>query len=175
MNYEDARTLIKTGDVIIVRGTTGFLTPFTKFFTRSPYTHTGQAFWLGDVLWMNEINGGKNHAIPLSQLADEDFDVFERPNQVSEAGALAAIKQVLRTRIPYSLLALFMAGLLDFFRIKAFIHWRQLLVCSGYTTKSLCLAGWPECTYILSPADLAAMLKLKLAVRVNDAPLAQAA
>lgn len=175
MNYEDARALIATGDVIMVRGTTGLLTPLTRYFTRSPYTHTGQAFWLDGMLWMNEINSGKNHAIPLSQLADENFDVFERPAEVSEARALAAIKQMLRTKIPYSLLALFVAGALNFLRIKAFIHWRRLLVCSGYTAKSLCLAGWPECTYILSPADLAAMLKLKLAVRVNDAPLAMAA
>ncbi|MES2319945.1 MAG: hypothetical protein V4631_20890 [Pseudomonadota bacterium] len=164
--YEQARPHIADGDIIEVRETHGFLTPFTKFFTRSAYTHTGSAFWGVDGgLWMSEMNGGKNHAIPLSQLSETDFDVYYRPEELDPARVRASILDHLRVKIPYGAVALFFIGFLNFFRIKAFIHWRKLLVCSGYTVADLEGAGWPECTRILSPDDLSKKLKLKMQVR----------
>jgi len=165
MNYDQARERIETGDLIAVRGKEGLLTPFTKFFTRSPYTHVGIAFWMNGGLWMSEINGGRNHAIPLSQLADSEFDVYERPPGLSIADMLEAINEALREKIDYGYLSLPVIGLINFLGIKVFIHARRIMSCAGYSVMTYEAAGWPEHTRILSPRDLAALLKFKLAVR----------
>lgn len=164
MNYDEARSQIQTGDGVLVKGKTGFLTPFTQFFTRSAYTHAGLAFWMDGVLWMFEINGGHNHAIPLSQLSGESFDVYQRPEGLSAEAVLAAIFSNLREKIDYGFLALPVVGLLNYFGIKLFVHWRKILECAGICVKAYEDAGWPEQTYILSPADLARMLTLRLSV-----------
>lgn len=164
MNYDQARWQIETGDLVAVCGTRGLLTPFTRFFTRSNYTHVGIAFWMDGGLWMSEINGGANHAIPLSQLADMDFDVFHRPEAVTQPVILGAIRTALRRRIHYGYLSLPVIGFINYFRIKVFIHARQILSCAGYSVMTYEAAGWPECTRILSPQDLASMLQFKLAV-----------
>lgn len=164
LDYHTARHHIETGDLIAVREKEGFLTPFTRYFTSSDYTHTGIAFWMAGGLWMAEHNIGKNHAIPLSQLADSDFDVFERPAEVVD-NIDEAIQWGLRTKIPYGVLALFVIGLINWLRIKVFLHARRILVCSGFSVMIYERAGWPEHTRILSPRDLAEQLKKKLEVR----------
>lgn len=164
MRYEEARMLITDGDLIAVREKDGFLTPFTKFFTHSKITHTGIAHWMDGGLWMTEINIGKNHAIPLSQLADTPFDVFHPPVD-NPLGAREAIATALRIKIPYGSVALIVIGLLNFFRIKTFVHARRVLVCTGFCVKIYEMMGWGEHTYILSPQELTDMLKIKLYVR----------
>jgi len=161
MNYADARSLIADGDLIAVRGTEGFLTPFTKFFTRSDYTHAGIAVWMDGGLWMAELNSGKNHLIPLSQLESTAFDVYACPVENPKP----AIMNMLRIPLPYSLAALFVIGLLNWLRIKIFLHWRQLLVCSGYCVKIYEAAGWGDHSRLVSPQELAASLTLKIEVR----------
>lgn len=170
LTYLQARDLIEDGDVVEVRETHGFLTPFTRFFTRSDYTHTGMAFWMDGMLLMVELNSGKNHMIPLSQLSETDFDVYYRPTELDPVRVRASIMEFLRVKIPYGAPALLAIGFLDFFRIKAFIHWRKILVCSGAIVAILEGAGWPECTRILSPDDLAKMLTMKLSVRKSTTP-----
>ncbi len=164
LTYEEARPLIKDGDVISVRETHGFLAPFTRFFTRSPHTHSGIAVWIDQGLWMAELNGGKNHLIPMSQLAETDFDVSDCPVP-NRFAVRDAIFNSLRVKIPYSLVALVAIGLLSFFGIKKFVHWREMLVCSGDIVAILEAAGWPEHTRILSPGDLYGLLEPKLSVR----------
>lgn len=164
MDYATARSLIDDGDLIAVREHSGFLTPFTRFFTRSPVTHVGIALWMDGGLWMGELNGGKNHAVPLSQLSDTDFDVYYPPVP-SRAKAREAVQEALRIKIPYAFGVLPVIGLLDWLRIKVFIHARKLLVCSGWCVMVYERAGWPERTRVLSPADLVAQLTLKLQVR----------
>lgn len=165
MKYDEAKSKIEDGDVILVKGESGFLTPFTRFFTRSPYTHAGVAFWMNGDLWMAEINGGKNHAIPLSQLSGvESYEVFKRPVEVHPEDVLKSILKALSVMTKYGLAALPVIGLLDFLKLKVFVHWRKILVCSGWTVMILEDAGWSEHSRIVSPADLSEMLELKLTV-----------
>ncbi len=114
---------------------------------------------------MAEINGGKNHAIPMSQLV-ESFSVYTAPG-LSPKAIRASTYDTLRIRIHYGYVALFMIGLLNFFRVKKFVHWRKIMVCSGYVMKILEGAGWPESTYILSPGDLSQLLVHRFTVNAK--------
>lgn len=167
MNYQEARSQIQTGDAILVRGRHGLLTPLTKFFTsrKQGYTHAGLAFWIGTELWMGEINGGRNHAVPLSQLQNESFDVYKRPAQISAAAADAAIYHALRFVVDYSVLALVVIGLKEWLKLNLVIHWRNFLVCSGWCIWAYQLCGWPDCSRIMSPQKFSEMLELRF--RVN--------
>lgn len=164
MNYDLARTQIQTGDVICVREKKGIFSLFTRFFTHSDYTHNGLAIWFNGGLWMAELNGGRNHMIPLSQLAKIPFDVYHCPVEDRDA-VETAISESLRERIDYGYAALIVIGLLNWFRIKVFLHARQILVCSGYCVKVLEAAGWPKRSRLISPQELANDLKFKLPVR----------
>lgn len=174
MNYDEARSKIQDGDLIAVRGTEGFLSPFTRFFTRSPYTHVGVAFWMGGGLWLAEINAGANHATPLSQFAGTDFDVYEKPYQCT-GKMIDAIDTALRVKIHYGFASLPVIGLMNWLRVKAFIHARKILSCAGFAVMIYELAGFPEHTRILSPADLAATLKPRLSVQADATQLLNAA
>lgn len=155
--------MIETGDIIQIRGGSTLLSRLTMFFTRSPYVHSGMAFWYGDRWWLAELNGGKNHITMLSHWGD--YDVYARPAEVSEDAARAAVLDWLANPVPYGYAAFVVIGLLNFLRIKVFIHWRRILVCSGAMVALLERAGWPEHSRIVSPADLARELTFKLAVR----------
>lgn len=168
MNYDEARSQIKEGDMIAICGTEGFLTPLTKFFTRSRYTHVGVAHWMDGGLWLAEINAGANHATPLSQFTVYDFDVFIKPVECT-GDMKQAINDALRVKIHYGFASLPVIGLMNWLRIKAFIHARKILSCAGFTVMIYELAGFPEYTRVLSPADLAAKLDLRLSVE-KDGP-----
>lgn len=83
MNYADARSQIRTGDLIAVRKRNGFLPTLTRLITRSPYTHTAIVVWSGSFeqprLLVAEEKGSGACLTPLSQYADIDFDVFSAP------------------------------------------------------------------------------------------------
>jgi hypothetical protein len=160
MNYADARAQIVTGDLISVRTAHGFLGWLTQVVTRSPYTHSGIARWMGDELYMAELNGGRNHLIPMSQLTG--FDVSAAPEGLADIDG--AIAEWLRVAIPYGSLAFAAIGVLDWLRLTSFVHWRRILVCSGYCVAIYETAGWPEHTRILSPRALAALLTFKFNV-----------
>lgn len=155
---------IETGDLIAVRTAHGILGWLTQLLTRSPYTHAGIARWIADELFMAELNGGRNHLIPICQLTD--YDVYAHPDGLVDIDA--AIATWLRAPIDYGYIAFVAIGLLDWFRIKAFVHWRKIMVCSGYCVAIYETAGWPEHSRVISPRDLAAMLKLKMEVRPNQ-------
>lgn len=163
LSYANARNYISTGDVIAVKRGEGLLSPFTRFFTRSDYTHVALSIWLGDGLWVSEINGGGNHMVPLSQLADTEFDVYACP--VDAARVSVAILEKMRTHIAYGFAALPVVGLLNWLRLKIFLHARQILECAGYCVAVYEMAGWPEHTHLLSPVDLTQLLELKFQVR----------
>lgn len=161
MKYSDARPEIKTGDLIAVTKAHNWLGTLTQLVTRSPYTHVGVARWLDGGLYMAEINGGRNHLIPTSQLTE--FDVYEMPAGLQNIEE--AIDGMLRTSINYSFVAFIVIGLRDLLRLNMFIHWRETLVCSGYCVAIYEAAGWGEHNRMVSPGDLAAELKLKFEVR----------
>lgn len=166
MNYADARPLIATGDLISVRTAHGFMGRLTQIVTRSPYTHSGIARWMGDELYMAELNGGRNHLIPMSQLTN--FDVYAPPDGLTDIDG--AIREWLRVAIPYGFLAFAVIGVLDLLRLTTFVHWRRILVCSGYCVAIYETAGWPEHTRILSPRALAALLRFKFNVTSQQQP-----
>jgi hypothetical protein len=164
IGYAQARQYIEDGDLIAVRGRNGLLAHLTRLLSRSPVTHTGIALWMGEALWMVELNSGKNHAIPVSQLDGMPFDVYDPP--VPDRAAIrAATIAALRSKISYAFIALPVIGLLNLMQVKVLLHARRLLVCSGYCVLIYEVAGWPERTRILSPAELVAQLHLKLEVR----------
>jgi hypothetical protein len=160
MRYEEIRSSICDGDLVAVRETHGFLTPFTRFFTRSPITHVGVALWMDGGLWMAELNGGKNHLVPLSQLSETDFDVYASP-VADQARIRAAVSEALRVKVSYGTAALLVIGLLDWLKIRVFLHARRVLVCSGYCVSIYEAAGWPEHSRVVSPRELASLLVQK--------------
>lgn len=165
LTYSDARLHIQTGDTIAIMGRSGLLAALTRFFTRSDYTHIGIAFWMGGALWMFEINSGRNHAIPLSQLQGTNFDVYARPPELGEAAVMESILANLRDKIDYGFLAIPVIGLFEYLKIKASTRWRDELVCSGIAVKVYEDAGWPPRSRLVSPARLVAMLDRRLSVR----------
>lgn len=174
--YAQARDLIRTGDLIGVRDVHGILGRATCLFTRAPYTHTGVAVWLGDHLFMADLNSGRNHLTPLSQLTD--FDVCSPPEGLDRAAIEQAIIEWLSKPISYGYAAFPVIGIKCALRIKAFIHWRSIIVCSGGSVQIFELAAaimraagaappaaWIEHSRMISPGELVAELPFKLAVR----------
>jgi hypothetical protein len=164
MNYAEARPQIMDGDIIEVLTAHSVFNWLTKLFT-GRYVHTGMAFWLDGGLWMVEINGGKNHAIPLSQLEGTDFDVYAPPSYLSRTSIRTAALESIRIKTSYGFLAPIATGINEFFGFNRFIHWRNTLDCTGYVVKILQAAGWPEHSFIESPTKLSKELWLKLEVR----------
>lgn len=165
LTYQEARSHIETGDLIAVRSAHGIIGRLTQFFTRSPYNHTGIAIWIEGGLYMGELNGGRNHLIPLSQLDRCDFDVYHPPPGLSNIAD--ALFFWLRLQIDYAYVAFVAIGLLNWLRAKVYVHWRQMLVCSGWCVAVYEEAGWGEHSRIVSPGELAAMLMLKMQIRIN--------
>lgn len=160
--YCMARNRVQTGDLIGVRDVHGIVGRATVFFTRRPYTHTGVAVWLGERLFMAELNAGRNHLTAMSQL--KDFDVCEPP--VADRSVIErAIFDWLADPITYGFAAFVVIGLRAWLRIKTFIHWRKVIVCSGGSIEIYERAGWPEHSRMISPGELVEELTMKLKVR----------
>lgn len=163
MNYDEAVSQIEDGDIISIRKVHSLFGVLTKLFT-GKYTHTGMAIWLNNSLWMTELNGGRNHAIPMIQLADSQFDVFFPPSSLNRAKIRRASLDSLKVMVKYGIPAVIATGINEFFGFNRFIHWRNILDCSGYVIKILEAAGWNEHSYITSPTKLSEMLTFKLSV-----------
>lgn len=160
LSFEKACRQIRDGDLITVRGRHGVLAAFTRFFTYSRHTHNGVAIWIQGRLWVAELNGGRNHYVPIEQLADIEFDVSD--SLVADRIAVRqSIIENMKVRINYGFGALFVIGLLNFFKIRADIPWRRILVCSGFCMKIYQSAGYPDHTLILSPRDIFDLAKYK--------------
>jgi hypothetical protein len=158
MHYEEARSKIETGDLIEVRTIKGWMNWVTKLFT-GPYVHCGQAIWLD----------GR-----LSQLEGLDFDVYAPPDGLSVADMEASIMANLGSKVDYGYEALPFIGLVEKLKLKLVIHWRNILVCSGYCARNWVDAGWKDCpSFVISPTKLASLVRLKFAV--TPAPAAGAA
>lgn len=152
---------IDTGDLIAVRTAHGILGGLTQIITRSPYTHVGIAVWRGGGLYVAELNGGRNHLVPICQLTD--YDVYACPGGLTNIDG--AVDTWLRLPIDYGYGTFVAIGLLNWFRIKMFVHWRKIIVCSGYCVAIWESAGWPEHSRVISPRELTELVKLKQQVR----------
>lgn len=160
MTYDEYAPLINTGDLIAVPVAHGLLGKMTQFFTHSQYTHTGVAIWIGGELFMAELNGGRNHLIPIIQL--HKFDVYKCPEGLVDVEG--AIRKWLSYMVNYGILAFVSIGLLTWLRIKYFVNWRRILVCSGYCVAIYQTAGWGRFSRVISPGQLAEALELKFKV-----------
>lgn len=166
MNYSEVRPLLQTGDIIGVKNSQSKLGKLTQYFTRSDYTHTGMVLRANHGVWLAELNGGRNHLIPLSQLMDMPFDVFEPPVD-NRAYLKTSILRWLRYPVEYGVLAFIAIGIMNYFRIKFFVKLKNMLVCSGFVIRILQSAGWnAEVSPLQSPGEFLAPLKLKY--RVNQ-------
>lgn len=163
MKYAEARALIKTGDLIAIKGTT-LLNKITQFFTHGPYTHTGIAIWFGDRLCMSELNGGRNHYVPISQLAKKTFDVFAMPKDLEEEKVRLAIYGLMEDPVDYSEGAFVVIGLISWLKLKIKLPWKHYMVCSSYSSATYATAGWPEETRMISPTALAKLLCFRFSV-----------
>ena len=164
MKYEEARALIKTGDLIAIKGNS-LLNLITRFFTHGPHTHTGNAIWFGDRLCMVELNGGRNHYIPISQLAKKKFDVYETPEGLTEAAIRNAIFNMTADPIDYSETAFLVIGLISWLKLKVKLSCKDLLVCAGFSVAVYEEAGWKEApSRMISPTALTKLLKYKFSV-----------
>ena len=175
MDYAAARSRVQTGDLIGVRDVHGLLGRATTLFTYSPYTHPGVAVWLGERLFMADLNSGRNHLTALSCL--EKFDVFAPPAGLDRTFIEQALFDWLASPINYGYAAFVLVGLKDLLGVKHFIHWRRVIVCSGGSIEIYEMAAalmvladlevphdWVEHDRTLSPGDLCAELQLKFPV-----------
>jgi len=166
MQYNEIRDQIETGDLISVRSGDSILNRATKFFT-GPYIHSGQAFWIGGRLWVTELNGGRNHAIPLSQLDGLEFDVHARPDGITAEACELAILDNLGRKVEYGYPALLAIGLVEWLKLNVVVKWSKILVCSGYAVKNWQDAGWKgAASRVISPTKLAGMVRFKFPVTV---------
>lgn len=175
MDYATARPQIETGDLIGVRDVHGLLGRATRLFTHSPYTHTGVAVRLGDHLFMADLNSGRNHLTALSCV--EQFDVFCPPAGLPRDLIEQEIFDWLAKPIDYGFAAFVVIGIKCALRIKAFIHWRKIVVCSGgsvqiyqgaaamaWALRRIRVAGWEDHDQMISPGELCAELRIKFPV-----------
>jgi hypothetical protein len=175
MDYALARPQIQDGDLIAVRDVHGLLGRATTLFTRSPYTHTGVATWVGEHLFMADLNSGRNHLTAVSCLGK--FDVCEPPDGLPRDLIRDATFDWLARPISYGYLAFIVIGLKCALRIRRFIHWRQIVVCSGGSVeiyekaaaaarmlRGIVVPGWEDHDQMISPGELAGDLTLKLRV-----------
>lgn len=164
MHYSEIRDQIETGDLISVRSGDSLLNRMTRFFT-GPYIHSGLALWMGGRLWVTELNGGRNHLIPLSQLKRAEFDVHARPPELTAEACEAAILDNLGRKVTYGYAALLAIGIIEWLKLNLVVKWSKILVCSGYSIKNWQDAGWRgAASRVVSPTKLAGMVRLKFSV-----------
>jgi hypothetical protein len=164
--YESARELIQTGDLIAIRSDHGGFTALTRWFTGSPYTHTGIALWENGRLLMAE-NRHIASLVPLSQYDGKDFDVLPCPVNPQEAH-LAAYCLLGRT-IKYDGLDLLRIALHELLGVPLPAQDNAALICSALSAAIYRFAGWQPpggFASIPTPRDLVQALgALRLEVR----------
>lgn len=145
MRYAAARDRIRTGDLVALRSTHGGLPALTRWVTRSPYTHTAVAVWMGPRLLIAEAGAAGNVLAPLSHYEGTDFDVFACPVQVSEFQS--ALWDVLGARIRYDVADLLRIAAHRLLGVPLPERDEEGLICSALSATIYLHAGW-------TPADL---------------------
>ncbi len=167
MVYADARSKIHDGDLISVFKAHSLFGKLTQFFT-GEYTHVGIAIWLDGGLWLTEINGGRNHAIPLSQLKKCGFDVSSPPPGCNPFNIRHVALASLRESEEYGFINAAVTGFIEFFKIPITINWRKGRHCAGYCIRIYDRAGWSLLggthSYLMSPTALTARLTTRFRV-----------
>lgn len=168
LTYAEARSKILDGDLISVFKAHSLFNRLTQLFT-GDYVHVGIALWMSEGLWLVEINGGRNHAIPLSQLQSVGFDVSEPPPGVTPENAKVEALTALKESEPYGFGTAFVTGVIEYFNIPLTVNWRKGRHCSGLAARIYDRAGWAKFsgfthTYVISPTKLTKLMKFKFRV-----------
>lgn len=163
MNYDEVRPYLETGQIIGVKENKTWLHKLTRIFTKRTYTHVGIIQVEPNGVYLAELNGGRNHKIPMSQLMHKSFDVAECPKECLEA-VNESINRWLRFEVPYGFLAFILIGLNKFLGLKVPIKQGDI-VCTGFVVNILTTAGWKlDVSPNIDPGSLMALLKTKFNV-----------
>lgn len=139
MNYEQARPMIQSGDLIAVRSHRGGISSIVKRVTKSPYTHTAVVVRLADRVLLAEMNGGGACLVPASKYADTDFDVFTCP---CERGlAVQAAFDLLGLNIDYDFGDLFLIAAHELFDVALPEADDNRWICSALSASIYLRAG----------------------------------
>lgn len=168
MKYADARDRIRDGDLVAVRSAHGGLPALVRWFTKSPYTHTGVALWLSSrqtgksILVIAEMDGADAVLTPLSQFDDVAFDVFDCPvvGRTRSAVVTEAL-EALRHPIAYDYLDLLRIAAHKALNIGLPSEDKNGLVCSALSARIYRNAGWMpgyELPSLVAPGDLVAAI-----------------
>jgi len=167
MNYAQARGLINTGDLIAVRSRRIGFPLLTRVVTRSPYTHTATAIWLGHRLLLAEMLSVGGVLAPVSKYADTDFDVFACP--LPSGATVTPTLDLLGLAIDYDYGDLLRLGLHKLVGAPLPAADNDNLVCSALSASIYLHAGLPRegLPSIPAPGDVVAWLgaPAKLEVR----------
>lgn len=139
-SYAQARSRIKTGDLIAVRSSHGGFAALVRFFTRSPYTHTAVALWVCGRLLMVETRALAG-IVPASQLGGKDFDVIRCPVADTEYVFIEAFN-ILGTPVGYDFVDLVRIAARLRLGIKGPEADDGSKVCSALSAAIYRLAGW---------------------------------
>lgn len=156
--YPEIRPHVADGDLVAVRSRHGLFPNLTRLITASPYTHTAIALWLEGGLWIAEMRSGGNVLVPLSQRANEDFDVFDCP--VDRRNLRGWVLGMLRTKIDYDVRDLARIAAWRLFGVPLPEQDDDQLVCSAFAALVYLSCGWQPkgLSSIAAPADVVGAL-----------------
>jgi hypothetical protein len=141
--YAQAREHLQTGDLIALRSRKGLAAWLIRLITRSPYTHTGVAIWVGDRLLVVETRNGPASLVPLSQYQPHDFDVFDAPvEQKQRIFGRDIILKALGREIPYAYGDLVRIALHELLGVRLPKHAPDRLICSALSALIYQRLGW---------------------------------
>ncbi len=140
MKYDEARALIRTGDLIALRQVHGIAPAMIRLVTGSPYTHTSVAIWCGGRLLVNETQASGACLRPLSNYDNEAFDVIPCP--IDRGEVEAAMWELLGRKIKYDLADLARIAANRLFGIPLPKREDDALICSSLSATIWMRAGW---------------------------------
>lgn len=155
--YHEIRPHVADGDLVAVRSRHGVFPNLTRLVTGSPYTHTAIALWLDGGLWIAEMRRGGNVLVPLSQRANEDFDVFDCPPEVNRANLRAWLLERLRSKIDYDVRDLARIAAHRLLGVPLPAQDDDQLVCSAWSAMAYLHCRWQPrhvLPSIASPGDV---------------------
>lgn len=155
--YPEIRPHIADGDLVAVRSRHGVFPNLTRLVTSSPYTHTAIALQLEGGLWIAEMRRGGNVLVPLSQRANEDFDVFDCPPEVDRVNLRGWLLSRLRSKIDYDVRDLARIAVNRLLGIPLPAQDDDQMVCSAWSAMAYLYCRWQPRHYlpsIASPGDV---------------------
>lgn len=142
-SYAVARDKINDGDIVFVRGSWRHpIQTLIMFFTRSPYSHVGIAFWIEinktNRLMIVEAQGGtKRRILNMSYYQNRNLDVVESPRSWESYADVATEKL---GEVGYGWMDALYIGLRDFLKGVVVLPAKDVdsgEICSEFIAKCL--------------------------------------